>query len=172
MAKAGSGERNVARRVAKGFVARRGYSSNVSSEALARTVAMILKEDFPTNARAYLLACYRSGRLHKKSGDPVVTPREAALKRWASRKRPVYLARGFYDSREWLTLRYRVLLKYGRKCMLCFTVDGEMHVDHVVPRSKAPELELEESNLQVLCKACNLGKSNLDQTDFRPVGRP
>jgi len=43
-----------------------------------------------------------------------------------------------------------------------------MHVDHIRPRSKSPSLELDPDNLQVLCKACNLGKSNLDDTDFRP----
>lgn len=74
----------------------------------------------------------------------------------------------FYDSPEWLRLRYSTLLRYGRSCMLCFASGGEMHVDHIKPRSKFPALALDPENLQVLCKACNLGKSNLDDTDFRP----
>lgn len=73
----------------------------------------------------------------------------------------------FYESREWLSIRYDALKTYGRICMLCKTVDGQMHVDHIKPRSKYPELELEFSNLQILCRACNLGKSNTDDTDFR-----
>lgn len=40
-------------------------------------------------------------------------------------------------------------------------------VDHIKPRSKFPELELKEDNLQLLCNSCNMGKSNKDETDFR-----
>jgi hypothetical protein len=75
----------------------------------------------------------------------------------------------FYESREWLALRYTILRKYGRTCMLCRVTEGEMHVDHIKPRSLYPELELDPTNLQVLCRACNLGKSNKDSTDFRPT---
>lgn len=75
----------------------------------------------------------------------------------------------FYQSREWLELRYRVLAKYGRTCMCCGRTDGEMHVDHIKPRSKYPELELIFSNLQILCRHCNVGKSNKDDKDFRPI---
>ncbi len=75
---------------------------------------------------------------------------------------------GFYDSEAWLKLRYRVLKFYGRKCMLCGETDCVIQVDHIRPRSKFPELELEFSNMQVLCKPCNKGKSNIDDTDWRP----
>jgi 5-methylcytosine-specific restriction endonuclease McrA len=73
----------------------------------------------------------------------------------------------FYDSKAWRMLRYQVLKVYGRKCALCKQTDGRMHVDHIKPRSLHPELELVFDNLQVLCEACNLGKSNRDSTDFR-----
>ena len=43
----------------------------------------------------------------------------------------------------------------------------ELHVDHIKPRSKHPELELDINNLQILCKDCNLGKSNTDSIDYR-----
>lgn len=74
---------------------------------------------------------------------------------------------GFYKSREWLDLRYRVLRKFGQVCMLCGQDKGRMHVDHIRPRSKAPALALNFDNLQVLCEECNLGKSNKDSQDFR-----
>lgn len=77
---------------------------------------------------------------------------------------------GFYESRAWLDLRYRVLQKSGGSCKLCgcrATPENPIHVDHIKPRSLHPELALIESNLQVLCKSCNLGKSNKDSTDWR-----
>jgi hypothetical protein len=65
----------------------------------------------------------------------------------------------FYDSPAWRTLRVRILYRDGRICALCRATQGEMHVDHIKPRSRFPELELDPSNLRVLCRACNLGKS-------------
>jgi hypothetical protein len=75
----------------------------------------------------------------------------------------------FYQSDAWLQLRYKILKKYGRTCMLCgySAPQVQIHVDHIKPRSTHPDLELEPDNLQVLCKACNVGKSNLDHTDWR-----
>lgn len=73
----------------------------------------------------------------------------------------------FYDSREWQEVRYFVLKRDGRVCALCKETKGQIHVDHIIPRATRPDLSLEPDNLQVLCKACNLGKSNKDQTDFR-----
>lgn len=73
----------------------------------------------------------------------------------------------FYESRAWRTLRYFILKKYGRVCMCCGNTEGRMHVDHIKSRSTHPHLELDENNLQVLCEDCNLGKGNMDDTDFR-----
>lgn len=75
---------------------------------------------------------------------------------------------GFFESRVWQELRYRALKHYGVKCMCCGITSVEMHVDHIKPRSKYPTLELQFDNLQVLCRACNMGKSNTDETDWRP----
>ena len=89
-------------------------------------------------------------------------------KRHAKRERFLY-ARGddFYDSKRWLSLRMKVLEHYGRQCMKCLRVDGEMHVDHIKPRSRFPELSLTFENLQVLCRDCNLEKLNYHATDYR-----
>jgi hypothetical protein len=76
----------------------------------------------------------------------------------------------FHQSREWLDLRYRVLQKRGGSCQLCGARGSEenpLQCDHIKPRSKHPELALVESNIQVLCRFCNLGKSNKDATDWR-----
>lgn len=76
----------------------------------------------------------------------------------------------FYESRAWLDLRYRVLQKSKGRCEACGShgEDGNpIQVDHIKPRSLHPELALAESNLQVLCRRCNMGKSNTDSTDWR-----
>jgi ATP adenylyltransferase len=63
--------------------------------------------------------------------------------------------------------RYEALKLSEGKCVLCGATSAEtpLEVDHVVPRSKGGGDELE--NLQVLCRTCNAGKSNRDDTDFR-----
>lgn len=73
----------------------------------------------------------------------------------------------FYESTKWLYLRKIVLKIYGRQCMKCFTTSSIIQVDHIKPRSKFPLLELELTNMQVLCKCCNKEKSNLHETDYR-----
>lgn len=69
----------------------------------------------------------------------------------------------FYKTWEWRGVRFDVLRASNGKCQLCGRgkQDGIiLHVDHIKPRSKYPELELVATNLQVLCEDCNIGKSN------------
>jgi len=73
----------------------------------------------------------------------------------------------FYNSRAWQELRYDAIKKYGRQCSVCNATKVELHVDHIKPRSKFPELELEIDNLQILCRDCNLGKGNSDEIQWR-----
>lgn len=77
----------------------------------------------------------------------------------------------FYDSKAWKELRYKVIKECGAKCNCCGRTPKEhkitIHIDHIKPRSKYPELELKKDNLQALCEDCNLGKGNLDETDWR-----
>ncbi len=77
----------------------------------------------------------------------------------------------FYQRREWQELRYKVLRNHDFKCMACNNKNKELHVDHIKPKSVYPELALVESNLQVLCKDCNLGKSNKYCDNFKPKPR-
>lgn len=63
-------------------------------------------------------------------------------------------------------IRYSILLRDNSTCQLCGAnpkTGASMHVDHIKPRSKYPELELDPDNLRVLCQECNLTKS--DRTD-------
>ena len=76
----------------------------------------------------------------------------------------------FYSSKAWKTLRYHALTNTDGCCQCCGAraSDGvSIHVDHIKPRSKHPELELDLSNLQVLCNCCNTGKDNIDETNWR-----
>ena len=76
----------------------------------------------------------------------------------------------FYETDEWRQVRYQALKRNDGRCECCGrrpSAENPLHVDHIKPRSKFPELALQISNLQVLCADCNYGKSNIDQTDWR-----
>ena len=77
---------------------------------------------------------------------------------------------GFYYSTDWRRIRYMAIVKYGRVCMACGENGRKIHVDHIKPRSKYPELELCLTNLQILCEDCNIGKGAWDETDWRKEG--
>jgi hypothetical protein len=82
------------------------------------------------------------------------------------------LVTGFYESQEWERVRYEALKLSKGHCVCCGsrpTANNPLHVDHIKPRSKFPELALTLSNLQVLCKRCNFGKAAADDTDWRWV---
>lgn len=69
-------------------------------------------------------------------------------------------------------LRYDILKAANGRCALCGQsgADAELHVDHIKPVSKYPELVNDINNLQCLCADCNLGKSDRDDTDWRQHG--
>lgn len=75
----------------------------------------------------------------------------------------------FYNSKQWLELRFIILERYGRQCQLCGQKPPNvtLHVDHIIPISIDPTKYLDIENLQVLCESCNLGKANRSITDFR-----
>lgn len=59
-----------------------------------------------------------------------------------------------------------------RKCVVCgksFWKSGELHIDHIKPRSKYPELRYHLDNLQILCRSCNFLKGAYDGDDWREV---
>ncbi len=76
----------------------------------------------------------------------------------------------FYQSQEWRELRYRVLREQKGRCQACGMTakDGaKLHVDHIIPISHNPRLQLDPNNLQILCEDCNLGKGATDRIDWR-----
>ena len=68
------------------------------------------------------------------------------------------------NSRRYREQRERVFKRDGRVCQLCGTDEGEMHIDHVIPRKVGGDHSLE--NLRVLCKSCNLRKGALNDGVF------
>jgi uncharacterized protein (TIGR02646 family) len=66
----------------------------------------------------------------------------------------------FYRSDLWRNLRYDAFKKYGQRCHCCGVAGHvkQLHVDHIKPKSKYPELALDIRNLQILCEDCNKGK--------------
>lgn len=80
------------------------------------------------------------------------------------------LVESFYTSEEWRRVRYSAIRSNDGRCECCGdrpTPGNPLHVDHIKPRSKFPDLALERDNLQVLCANCNLGKGNTDAIDWR-----
>lgn len=82
---------------------------------------------------------------------------------------------GFYRSVQWRAVRYKVLTKSAGVCEACRRSSKDhgvaLHVDHILPRSQYPALALDESNLQVLCDDCNIGKGVDDTTDWRDASQ-
>jgi len=80
-------------------------------------------------------------------------------------------SKAFYASDAWRSIRFTALKAADGCCVLCGRSKREhgivLHVDHSKPRSLHPELELDRTNLQVLCEDCNLGKSNRCDRDWR-----
>jgi len=60
-------------------------------------------------------------------------------------------------------IRAHLLHKYD-SCLACGATD-RLEIDHIIPYSKGGTHEI--SNLQVLCKQCNLSKGNRSSTDYR-----
>jgi 5-methylcytosine-specific restriction endonuclease McrA len=75
--------------------------------------------------------------------------------------------RCFYLTNQWLYLKKEVHKLYQCGCMKCGKIEGETHIDHILPRSLHPELQYSIHNLQILCKDCNMEKSNKHNTDYR-----
>ena len=66
------------------------------------------------------------------------------------------------------SIRYDVFKRDKWRCLSCGRgpKDGvQLEADHIIPGSKGGKLVM--SNLQTLCRECNIGKSNRDSTDLR-----
>jgi hypothetical protein len=102
-----------------------------------------------------------------------ISAREAAARRPAvdqqlmvlaeERRRRIAEAEAFYASPEWKLVREEVVREQGRQCRACgktIVNDAELTVDHILPRSRRPDLALVKTNLRVLCRSCNASKGD------------
>lgn len=83
---------------------------------------------------------------------------------------PAHKTTDFYRSKAWLALRADAFERFGNRCHCCGASPQQgatLHVDHIKPRSRFPQLALCLNNLQILCDQCNLGKSNRLETQWR-----
>lgn len=146
--------------------------------AVTSTLAAALMGWRPPENRTQQLEVLRAflGRYPTKTAaaDAIETARLASGYERPPSRREKRIARqkarqAFYSSRSWLTLRVIVLKKRGNRCECCGASppDVRIHVDHIKPRALFPTLALDETNLQVLCDACNRGKGAWDETDWR-----
>ena len=93
--------------------------------------------------------------------ERLVTKRITVLAK--TRSENIEERRLFYGSPEWRLLREQIIAEQGRLCRQCgqhIIRDFDLTVDHIRPRSKFPELALDKSNLQILCRQCNSSKGN------------
>jgi 5-methylcytosine-specific restriction endonuclease McrA len=103
--------------------------------------------------------CNRIEENERTKQMPEINARLEELAR--ERQRQIDETNTFYASSEWRLVREQVIQEQGRVCQECrsrITDDFDLTVDHIKPRSKFPELALDKSNLQVLCRRCNSAK--------------
>jgi hypothetical protein len=82
-------------------------------------------------------------------------------------------AKDLYNSREWQRLRVKIIEEQNGECQMCGRSHKKhgivIHVDHIIPLSIDWSKRFDESNLQLLCEDCNLGKGNRYSTDWRRI---
>ena len=84
-------------------------------------------------------------------------------RRKGKRSKPGRPRDNFLASPEWRRLKAEILAR-ARRCLSC---GGRVEaVDHILPRSKRPELALSESNLQALCQRCHGWKTSQEKSGW------
>ena len=57
------------------------------------------------------------------------------------------------STHQWRKIRQRIIAR-DVVCQLCGQDEGQMHIDHIIPKSKnGTDMD---SNLRLLCQSCNL----------------
>jgi hypothetical protein len=80
------------------------------------------------------------------------------------RQRKGLVRERFYRSAEWLSVRDEVFRRDGKVCAVCGATH-QLNIDHILPRSRFPDLALNPKNLRVLCWPCNKKKNTKIEVD-------
>ncbi len=150
-----------------------GQKTN-SEYPLARAFALMWFDINGFSVAANSSARYIARRLGLQCKGPKQGHAKSAIVEWhksalsGSKDKPVEVV-NFYSTQAWRAARFAALKRCDGRCQLCGARAGKyaLHVDHIKPRSLYPARALDPENLQVLCRDCNLGKSNKDVTDWR-----
>ena len=59
-------------------------------------------------------------------------------------------------------LRFYIYARDGHRCRMCGRYTDDLEIDHIIPISKGGKTV--ESNLQTLCRSCNIRKGNKVET--------
>ena len=96
----------------------------------------------------FLLGCYYLYMATKASNRYMKQMEENIREKYAKRKR-----RGRLSNDEWLEIRTRILKRDNYTCVNCNETGGNLHVHHIVPKSKGGTDE--DDNLVTLCDRCH-----------------
>ena len=167
-------------------------SANITAESKAVLAALLAQDTLSNLALTLGCAPKRIGFLVAKTCDELITLLEGrTLRTTGPRTMDILPVRScsivrntqaggspaarkaFRASLQWRKMRYDVLADNAERngglvtCELCLSSMGSMHVDHIEALSKNFDRRLDKSNLQVLCKDCNIGKLDGPAADFR-----
>lgn len=132
-------------------------------------IADLWGETRPTNKRDGYALVTRFFTKYKERKPQAIAPQNASVAK-PQRTLIDVNSDAFLLSYEWRRLRMQVIKERGARCECCGACPKDgivIHVDHIKPRRKYPELALTKANLQVLCEVCNHGKGSWDETDWR-----
>lgn len=75
----------------------------------------------------------------------------------------------FYSSAEWKELRQQAFERDNFTCVDCGRNPVYLEANHIKPRSSYPELKLELSNIETLCKPCHVKKKDIVYVELRKL---
>lgn len=138
-----------------------------------------MKQGKPKRLKALRAGCPKCGvapgiRCTNSSGQERISVHQARLTAPTIISEYGNTTGAFYASEDWRRLRYQAPKRSSGTCECCGarpSYGRPLHVDHIRPRSRFPDLALDLSNLQVLCADCNIGKGAWDATDWRHEAR-
>lgn len=71
----------------------------------------------------------------------------------------------FYDTKDWKSLRYQVLLDCGFICEICDRNEATIG-DHIIPTKVRWDLRLDRENVQGVCSECHNKKTMADKVEY------